>query len=245
MLAAQGLVALTGRLVVTGDIPAALRHRPVLLAANHVGVFDVPVLVAACRRLGVAPRFLATGGLFDTPVVGPALRACGHVRVNRGKGTAGDAMSVAVAALGQGDPVLAYPEGRISLDPGLWPERGKTGVARIALAAGTAVLPVSQWGAHEAVCWGSETVTSWADVRPMLGSWLRAVRARPTFRVHVGPPVDLAGLELTRAGDARRAHERIMRAITVGLVPLRPDEPDEPRLLDPTRPVTGHSPWRP
>jgi len=245
MLLDRGLIALTGRLVVTGGIPAELRGRPMLLAANHIGVFDVLVLVAACRTLRVAPRFMATGGLFDAAVVGPVLRACGHVRVDRGRTSAVEAMDLAVGVLREGDPVLAYPEGRISLDPGLWPERGKTGVARIALAAGVAVLPVSQWGAHEAVCWGTPTINGWADVRPLFASWLRAVRARPTFRVHIGPPVDLAGLSASRAGDARRAHERIMRAITAGLVPLRTDEPDVPRFHDPTRPLGGRSPWRP
>ena len=67
----SGLVALTGRLEVTSDLPAYLRGRTVLLAANHVGVFDVFVLIAACRRLGIAPKFLATGGLFDAKFVGP------------------------------------------------------------------------------------------------------------------------------------------------------------------------------
>lgn len=244
MVLDRWVVALTGRLVVTGDIPPELRGRPMLLAANHLGVFDVLVLVAACRRLAVAPRFMATGGLFDARVVGPMLRACGHVRVDRGKGTVVEAMDVAVRVLAEGDPVLAYPEGRISRDPGLWPERGKTGVARIALTAGVPVLPVSQWGAHEAVCWGTETVSGWADVKPLLTSWLRAVRNRPTFRVHVGPTVDLTGLDPVRAGDARRAHERIMRAITAGLLPLRADELDEPRFHDPTRPISGRSPWR-
>ncbi len=36
-----------------------------------------------------------------------------------------------------------------------------------------------------------------------------------------------------------------MRAITAGLVPLRPDEPDVPRFHDPTRPTDSRSPWRP
>src|SRR5829696_9557030 len=222
------LVALTGRLEVTGDVPASLRRVPVLLAANHIGTFDVLVLIAACRRLGVAPRFMATGGLFDAPLVGPVLRACRHIRVDRGKGNAIAAMDVAVRALREGDPVLCYPEGRISREPGLWPERAKTGVARMALAARVPVLPVSQWGAHEAVYWGTPTVERWADLKLLLVSWVRGVRARPTFKVHVGAALDLSDLDLARSGDARRAHERIMRAITAGLVGLRADEPDVP-----------------
>ncbi|MCP2256928.1 1-acyl-sn-glycerol-3-phosphate acyltransferases [Streptoalloteichus tenebrarius] len=241
----QALVALTGRLEVTGDVPAELRGRPLLMAANHIGVFDVFVLIAACRRIGVSPRFMATAGLFDTPVLGWALRRSGHVRVDRGKGNVTEAFDRAVAALRDGDPVLLYPEGRISRDPGLWPERGKSGVARMALAAHVPVVPVSQWGAHEAVYWGTLTVEGWSDVKPLLTSWLRALRARPTFRVHFGAPVDLTGLDASRPGDAVRARDRIMRAITAGLVPLRAKEPHQPDFHDPTRPTDGHSPWKP
>ncbi|WP_253778508.1 lysophospholipid acyltransferase family protein [Goodfellowiella coeruleoviolacea] len=242
----RGLVGLTGRLRVTGGIPAALRGRPVLLAANHIGVFDSFVLVAACRRLGIAPRFLIAGGMMDAPVMGPVLSACGHLRVDRGKSHVTEAFGNAVRALREsGVPVLVYPEGRISHDPGLWPERGKTGVARMALAAGVPVIPISQWGAHEAAYWGCDTVRGWSDFTPIAASWLRAVRDRPTFQVRFGAPVDLSGLSAGTPGDAVRAHRRIMHAITDGLVPLRRAEPDRPKFHDPTRPTDGHSPWRP
>jgi hypothetical protein len=113
------------------------------------------------------------------------------------------------------------------------------------LAAEVPVVPISQWGAHESAYWGTEVVTGWADFRPVLTSWLRALMRRPTFRVHFGEPVELGGLSTDRLGDAVRARDRIMRGITEGLVPLRPDEPDEPRFYDPTRPTDSRSPWRP
>jgi 1-acyl-sn-glycerol-3-phosphate acyltransferase len=239
------VVALTGRLEVTSDLPAEYHDRPALLAPNHIGNFDPMVLMAACHKSGIYPRFMATGGLFDTPVLGWMLRKSGHVRVDRGKTNATDAVAKAVDALQQGGPVVLYPEGRISLEPGLWPERGKSGVARMALAADVPVIPVSQWGAHEAIIWGSLTVKSWADLKPMVVSYLRAVRNRPTFRVHFGHPVDLSDLSASRTGDAVRARDRVMRAITDGLVPLRADEPEVPRFHDPSRPTTKRSPWRP
>ncbi|HEY8374693.1 MAG TPA: lysophospholipid acyltransferase family protein [Pseudonocardiaceae bacterium] len=241
----RAVVGLTGKLVVTGEIPEELHGRPLLLTANHIGNFDVLVLVAACHKIGIAPRFMATGGLFDAPVVGWVLRKCNHVRVDRGKTTAVDALRHGVDALAEGDPVLVYPEGRISQDPGLWPERGKTGAARIALASGAAVIPVSQWGAHEAMDWGTLTVEKWADLKILLVSWLRAVRRRPVFRVHFGPPVDLSDLSTDRPGDAVRARDRIMRAIANGLAGLRADEFDAPRHHDPTRPTVARSPWKP
>lgn len=239
-------VALTGRLEVTGEFADELRDQPVLLAANHIGTFDAFVLTEACRRIGVAPRFLITAGIMNAPVVGWALRESGHLAIQRtGSNVLAAFREVAGTVRDANVPVLVYPEGRISHDPGLWPERGKTGVARLALASGVAVIPVSQWGAHEAAYWGTEVVTGWADFRPVAGSWLRAIVTRPTFRVNFGETVPLADLTDTRPGDATRARDRIMRSITAGLRPLRHSEPDRPRFHDPTRPLDSRSPWRP
>lgn len=247
MRTSRSLVAVTGRLEVSGDVPDRLRGKPLLLAANHIGAVDVLVLITACERLQLAPRFLATGGLFDAPVFGSILRVGKNVRADRGKSTATQALDRVVAALAEDHrPVLVYPEGRISLEPGLWPERGKTGVSRMALAAGTRVVPVSQWGAHEAMCYGKDRIEGPRDLWVLFSSWLRAIRQRPVLKVHFGPPVDLDDLSPDRPGDASRARDRIMRAITNGLAPLREDEPNVPCHRDPTRPVTGkHSPWRP
>lgn len=241
------LVATTGRLDVTGDLDDPVRRGPVLLAANHIGNVDALVLMAACARRRVPVRFLATGGLFDTPMLGHVLRATGHVRADRGSRTVAEALQRVVDALADdARPVLVYPEGRISLEPGLWPERGKTGVSRMALASGAVVVPVSQWGAHEAVDYGVVRPGSLRDILRLGGSWMRALRRRPRLRVHFGEPVDLSGLSAERIGDAARARDRIMRAITSGLVGLRSDEPDYPAHVDATRPVSGkRSPWRP
>ena len=242
----RGFVRLVGKIEITGTFPGELRGRPVLVAANHIGVFDPLVLIAACARVGVDLRFMLTAGLLDTPMIGYFLRKGGHLRVDRGKSTAVEAFGRAIQALRTTPiPLLVYPEGRVSHDPGLWPERGKTGAARMALGGSVPVVTISQWGAHEAVYWGTETVTGWADVKPLVRSFVRALWDRPTFRVHLGEQVDLSDLALDRPGDAMRAHTRIMRAITAGLVPLRRDEPDVPRFHDPTRPTDSRSPWRP
>ncbi|WP_020498379.1 lysophospholipid acyltransferase family protein [Sciscionella marina] len=242
----RAVVGLSGKLQVSGGVDAGLRDRAVLLAPNHIGNFDPFVLTAACRELGLAPAFLLTAGILDTPVVGHAMRASGHLRVDRRKQSIKDAFDVAIERLRSSPgPVVCYPEGRIGLDPGLWPERGKTGVARMALAADVPVIPVAQWGAHEAMIWGCDIVTSFRDVTPIMRSFASSMLRRPSFKVHFGAPVDLGGLRDGRAGDARRAHERIMRAIVRDLVPLRQAEMDAPRFRDPSRPTTVVSPWRP
>ena len=249
LLAAVGrlVTAMTGRLEVSGAMPEALRNRPCLLAANHIGVFDAAVLLAACHRLGVAPRFVTNGGLFDTPVVGWLLRRAGQLRVEplaAGCAVRGTALK---PHLGSGGPVLIYPEGRISADPDLWPDRGQTGLARLALATELPVLPLSQWGAHEVLPAATPPVRSLSALIGLTRIWLGTVRLRHRlyFRVYIGPPVDLTGLHPGRPGDAMRAHARIMLAITAGLAPLRADQPGTPHHADPTRPVGRPSPWRP
>ncbi|OLT44852.1 acyl-phosphate glycerol 3-phosphate acyltransferase [Saccharomonospora sp. CUA-673] len=242
----HNLVRLAGRLRVTGSVPRELRGRPMLIAANHIGNFDPFVLMAACRSIGLAPRFMLAGGLLDTPVLGPALKASGHLRVDRGSASAVQQFTTAVEELrSTRAPIIVYPEGQISRDPGLWPERGKTGLARLALGSGVPVVPISQWGAHEAVYWGTKTVSGLGDVVPLARSGLTSPLRRPTFRVHFGEPVELDEFDAGTPGHAVRAHAKIMRTITEGLVPLRRDEPDVPRFHDPTRPTDAVSPWRP
>lgn len=232
--AARGLVGLLARLRVTGDLPDRLRHGrpvrgPLILAANHIGPFDPIALTAACWLRRVAPRFLATAELFGVPLLGWLLRHCGHLPVHRRSPAAIRALPAAVAALAAGSVVLVYPEGGIGLDPGMWPQRGRTGVGRLALATGALVVPVAQWGAHE--------VVPYAAPRGLLRALPAAIRRRPVIRVRFGTPVDLSDLRHGRPGHARRATDRIIAAITETLLPLRSDEPDRPRHLDPTRPA--------
>ncbi|MEV4755145.1 lysophospholipid acyltransferase family protein [Micromonospora sp. NPDC049559] len=226
---ARVVVNALARLRVTGDLPEHLRHGPVILAANHISPFDPVVLTAACRVRRVAPRIMATGGLFRAPVVGPVMRRSGHIRVDRDTPAVGDALASAAAAVAAGSVVLVYPEGRIGLDPGMWPERGKTGTARLAFASGAPVVPVAQWGAHEVLPYGAP--------KGLLRAVARSVRRRPVIRVHFGAPIDLDDLDPVAPGAARHATDRIIDALTATLAPLRPDEPDLPRHADPSRPV--------
>ncbi|MFY1593815.1 lysophospholipid acyltransferase family protein [Micromonospora sp. WMMD737] len=228
-LFARVVVAFLARLEVSGDAPEALRRGPLILAANHISPFDPVVLAAACRARGVAPRIMATGGLFRTPVIGVLMRHAGHLRVDRGTAAVGRALDDAATAVAAGSVILVYPEGRIGLDPGMWPERGKTGTARLALACGAPVVPVAQWGCHE--------VVPYRAPKGLLRGIARSLVRRPVVRVHFGDPVDLADLTPAAPGAALRATDRIIDAITASLVPLRPDEPDRPRHVDPGRPI--------
>lgn len=225
MLLGRLIVLPLCRLRVTGTPPA---HGPVILAVNHISPFDPIAMTAACHKAGVAPRFLATGGLFSAPIAGPAMRAAGHIRVDRNSDHAADALPTAIRALHDQSMVLVYPEGRIGLDPWMWPERGKTGVARMALQTGTPVVAVAQWGSH--------AVLPYDTPRDLLRSVLSAMRRRPVVHVRFGEQVDLDGLTGTPGAQAMQATRRIMAAIDDTLAGLRATEMQTPHYVDHTRP---------
>ena len=214
------------RLRVSGVVP---RNGPLILAVNHVSPIDPIVMTAVGGMVGLAPRFMATGGIFRAPVAGWVMRRCGHIRVDRNTAEVAQALPAATEALAVGSVVLVYPEGRIGLDPRMWPERGKTGVARMALASGAPVVPVAQWGAHE--------VMPYTAPQGMVGGLWRALRRRPVVRIHFGMSVDLSAVDPEAPGAAVRATDLIMEGIAETLAVLRRDEPDMPRYVDSSRPV--------
>jgi 1-acyl-sn-glycerol-3-phosphate acyltransferase len=229
LFVSPAVVAPICRLRVSGTVPPQVRGAPLILAANHLSAADPIVMTAACRRVGVAPRFMATGGVFRAPVVGAVMRWSGHIRVDRRTAEVAQALPATVAALRANSVVLVYPEGRIGLDPWMWPERGKTGVARMAAASGAPVLPVAHWGTH--------AVLPYTTPKGLVRSVLRALLRRPVVYVRFGEVVDLSGLTGPAGAQAMRATQRIIEGIDRTLQPLRADEPELPRHIDPTRPA--------
>jgi 1-acyl-sn-glycerol-3-phosphate acyltransferase len=121
---------------------------PVLLASNHLSYFD-PIAIANLVDLaGRHVRFLAKAELFENRILGAALRRMGQIPVERGRGDA-TALDAAAAALRKGECVHVFPEGTISND--LNPMAGKTGLARLAKAAGVDVVTVGLWGTHRVI----------------------------------------------------------------------------------------------
>jgi 1-acyl-sn-glycerol-3-phosphate acyltransferase len=119
---------------------------PALLAANHISLVDPPVVGYLADLRGREARFLATSGLFRYPVLAGLLRRMGQIPVERATSRAAASLAPAAAALHAGEVVVIFPEGGLSAD--LEPGRGRTGVARLARAAGLPVIPVGLWGTH-------------------------------------------------------------------------------------------------
>ena len=121
---------------------------PVLLAANHISFADPITLTAFTLAQGRVPRYLARANLWQTPVVRWVMKGGRHVPVRRGTISASDAYYAGVESLAEGNCLVLFPEGTYTKDPDGWPMRGKTGIAKLALATGTPVIPVAHWGTH-------------------------------------------------------------------------------------------------
>ena len=121
------------RIEVTGrnGIP---RQGPVLLVANHANSLIDPVIVGIAADRSV--RFFAKAPLFDTPVLGRLMRALGMLPAFRGQDDSKqvrrnlESLDIAAQALGRGDAVGIFPEGRSHDSIKL--EQIRSGAARMA-----------------------------------------------------------------------------------------------------------------
>lgn len=110
---------------------------PVLVAANHTGLMDGPVVLGVARR---PLHILVKDSMFRGPL-GPVLRAAGQIPVDREGGRS--ALTTALAVLKRGGAVGVFPEGNRG--------RGdlaevRAGVAWLALTSGAPVVPVAVLG---------------------------------------------------------------------------------------------------
>jgi 1-acyl-sn-glycerol-3-phosphate acyltransferase len=161
----------------------ALPAGPVIIISNHTSHADGVLLVLACRRLGRDVRMLATSGVFRVPVLGGLLRRLGFISVQRDSEQAAAALDEAAAALDAGEAVGLYPEGRLTRDPMMWPERAKTGAVRLALRCDVPIVPVAMLGAHEVL-----------GRQRRLATLARNLLRRPKVSTKVGAPIEVRAL---------------------------------------------------
>lgn len=114
---------------------------PVILAANHIGVIDGPLVVAMTRRLTFA---LAKTELFEG-AVGAGLRAIGQIPIARHH-TDTHAIRRAVKVLQSGYCMAVFPEGvRQTGDM----RRIRGGAIYLAMLTGAPIVPVALLGTRE------------------------------------------------------------------------------------------------
>ena len=190
----MGVVRVLWRPTIAGveHIP---EHGAVILASNHLAYSDSVFLPGQVRRtvhfLGKSDIFAGRSPL--NKVVARVMRGLEVMPVDRtGGDAAGSAIEAGLSVLRAQKMLGIYPEGTRSPDGRLY--RGKTGVARFALATGAPIIPVAMLGAFEA-------------------QHGRRIFPRRTPRVHVvlGQPLDAA--EIARSLEGAE-EAQILRTVT-------------------------------
>jgi 1-acyl-sn-glycerol-3-phosphate acyltransferase len=149
----------------------------VIIVPNHLSEFDPLVVAHFVYKSGRWPQFLAKSTLFKIRLFGPLLRAVRQIPVYRGTADAVKSLEAAIAAVKAGDSVIIYPEGTTPKSGELWPQRGKTGVARLWLHTHAPIVPMVTWGPQKVF----DPRTEKLHVRP-----------RTPVTVVAGPPLDLS-----------------------------------------------------
>jgi len=168
--------------------------RGFVLVSNHFAGLDTVVKGYACPR---QIHYMAKKELFEiNAFAGRFFRAFGVFPIARGRVDL-HALQVAMTLVESGHVVGIYPEGTRSRTGKLG--RGKSGAARIAMAADVPVVPVMSLGGQHLF----SGILKWG---------------RPTITVRFGAPLRLSG-DANKSADARRETRRVMVAIAELLPP--------------------------
>lgn len=157
--------------------------QPVVLCMNHTSMLDGFVALRAIPQRMCGVHHVHH---FDVPLYGRLMRMAGSIGVERGQSGQHDRVAAELRdRVSRGVSVLTFPEGRRTQSGRILPLR--TGVFRMAAAAGVPVVPVAVRGLWRVLRRGTSIL------RPGL------------IEVHVGPPHPTEGLD--DAGIAALADE--------------------------------------
>ena len=201
---------------------------PAIVVCNHISYLD-PLTFSHFLYNNGAPRYLGKESVFKIPIIGFIIKSAGQIPVKRESRDAIQGYEHAIAVLKAGHLLGVYPEGTLSRDPELWPMKGKTGVARLALQTGVPVYPCASWGPEKVI--------------PPYGKRIKLF-PRTKVTVLMGEPVDLSKWKGKSADSVavEEATEAIMDEITRLLVEIR-GEPAPAVRFDPKKsnlPRTGN-----
>jgi 1-acyl-sn-glycerol-3-phosphate acyltransferase len=161
-----------------------------VVVSTHVSYLDFIFVGLAAQPSKRLVRFMAKKAVFDHKISGPLMRGMHHIPVDRKAGAG--AYDAALEALRSGEVVGVFPEATISQSFEV--KALKTGAARLALAAGVPIVPVTIWG----------TQRLWTKGQPRHLS-----RRHTPVLIRVGPPIEAApddqpATVTSRMGDALR-----------------------------------------
>jgi len=115
----------------------------VIIAANHISLWDPPVIGAACTR---SINFMAKEELFSIGVFKWIITKLKAFPVRRGTADR-TAIRYAISLLKNGEMLGAFPEGTRSITGELG--KPEPGIAMIALKAGSPIIPVGIIGTNK------------------------------------------------------------------------------------------------
>lgn len=164
------------------------RDQPLMYVSNHSSMFDIWALSATLQSV----RFVAKKELFKIPLLGPAMRAAGHIPIDReARKKAFEAYDEAARLIqsGASSPVV-FPEGTRSRTGELLPF--KNAPFGLAIAAQVPIVPVY--------------VHHTFEILPK-GAW--RLRPRP-IKLLVGEPIETKGLQ---PADRERLREQVRAAM--------------------------------
>ncbi len=116
---------------------------PTIIAPNHVSFLDPLVLQAALRS---HVTFMMTEGIYNAPIMHWVFRIWGVIPVPQNRNPTG-AIRGALKTLRAGQPIVIFPEGKVSADGCL--NEGMGGVGMILSRCRVPVIPVAILGTHE------------------------------------------------------------------------------------------------
>ncbi len=148
------VLALSGvHVTVTGaeNIPEG----PVILAANHSGTYDIPVVQA---MLPVQFRWIAKRSLFSIPIIGWTMTMAGYIPMDMGRASlVMKSLKRAVEKIKAGTSVIIFPEGTRNTSDTLLPfQRGSF---YLAVKSEVPIIPVAIRGTRDIMKIGRYSVS--------------------------------------------------------------------------------------
>ncbi|HHL40868.1 MAG TPA: 1-acyl-sn-glycerol-3-phosphate acyltransferase [Deltaproteobacteria bacterium] len=149
---ARIVLALAGVKVEVRGLENLPAEGPMILAANHRGIFDIPAVMGC---VPVRFRWIAKKSLFSIPVIGWTMSLAGYIAIERERATkAYRSMLAAAKKISEGTSVLIFPEGtRNTSGRGLLPL--KRGGFLLAARSGVPIVPLAIVGTRDIMRDGS------------------------------------------------------------------------------------------
>jgi len=185
----RDILRAAGTPVIAEGLEHIPRDQPVMYASNHSSMFDIWALFAT---LPGSVRFVAKQELFKIPLLGGAMRAVGHIPIDRAaRKKAFEAYDEAARTIREGtSSIVVFPEGTRSRTGELLPF--KNAPFGLAIAAQVPIVPVY--------------VHHTFEILPK-GAW--RLRPRP-IRLLAGRPIMTTGL---RPEDRERLRNEVRAAM--------------------------------